>query len=178
MWVLQLESGSNYTGLLYYALCAPKIYRPNLVLLAIFSRIVSSHKKDRDLGRFWTCDLAKQAPNECFFVTRAAQGIDETRPKPTLTLTLTLTCCPLLSVQWQVWGYTEGTKEWRLEATLAGHSDWVRDAAWAPNVGLPMCTVASCGQDGKVLVWTQAEAGAPWEPTVVVELQVRANAAH
>jgi hypothetical protein len=45
-------------------------------------------------------------------------------------------------------------------------------------VGLPMCTVASCGQDGNVLVWTQAEAGAPWEPTVVVELQVRANAAH
>jgi hypothetical protein len=56
----------------------------------------------------------------------------------------------------QVWGYVEGTKEWRLEATLSGHSDWVRDAAWAPNVGLPMSTIASCGQDGKVLVWTQS----------------------
>jgi len=72
----------------------------------------------------------------------------------------------------KVWGYAEGTKEWRLEATLSGHSDWVRDAAWAPNVGLPMSTIASCGQDGKVLVWTQSEAGAAWEPTVLVELQV------
>jgi len=61
----------------------------------------------------------------------------------------------------QVWGYAEGTKEWRLEATLSGHSDWVRDAAWAPNVGLPMSTIASCGQDGKVLVWTQSVRSQP-----------------
>lgn len=82
----------------------------------------------------------------------------------------------------QVWGYAEGAKEWRLEATLSGHSDWVRDAAWAPNVGLPMSTIASCGQDGKVLVWTQSvrtppprhvprvSRGATTSPTLVLQI--------
>lgn len=38
-------------------------------------------------------------------------------------------------------------------------ADWVRDVAWAPNFGLPMNTVASAGQDGKVLVWTERQEG-------------------
>jgi len=46
-------------------------------------------------------------------------------------------------------------KKWTKEATLAGHTDWVRDVAWAPNVGLPYSTVASCSQDGRVAIWTQ-----------------------
>ena len=50
----------------------------------------------------------------------------------------------------------------RLEALLVGHEDWVRCVAWAPNLGLPMNTLASCGQDGKVLVWTQPAPNAPW----------------
>ena len=29
---------------------------------------------------------------------------------------------------------------------LAGHSDWVRDVAWAPNLGLPFNTIASASQ--------------------------------
>ena len=33
---------------------------------------------------------------------------------------------------------------------LTGHNDWVRDVAWAPNLGLPMNTIASAGQDGQV----------------------------
>jgi WD40 repeat protein len=32
------------------------------------------------------------------------------------------------------------------EASLSGHSDWVRDAAWAPNVGLPSSHIATCSQ--------------------------------
>lgn len=35
------------------------------------------------------------------------------------------------------------------------HSDWVRDVAWAPCTGLPHNMIASGGEDGQVLVWTQ-----------------------
>lgn len=38
-------------------------------------------------------------------------------------------------------------------------ADWVRDVAWAPNLGLPMSTIASAGQDGKVYVWTERSEG-------------------
>lgn len=41
---------------------------------------------------------------------------------------------------------------WEEEAggPLGGHSDWVRDVAWAPSLGLPRTTLASAGQDGQV----------------------------
>ena len=40
----------------------------------------------------------------------------------------------------------EETKEWAIEETLDGHSDWVRDVAWAPNTGLPASYIASASQ--------------------------------
>lgn len=39
-------------------------------------------------------------------------------------------------------------------------ADWVRDVAWAPNFGLPMSTLASAGQDGKAIIWTERQEGA------------------
>ena len=57
-----------------------------------------------------------------------------------------------------------------LEHTLApGHADWVRDVAWAPNLGMPKNTIASAGQDGKVLIWTQSEPAGPWAPTLLCD---------
>jgi len=48
---------------------------------------------------------------------------------------------------------TENT--WKLESTLEQvHTDWIRDVAWAPNIGLPSSTIASCSQDGTVIIWT------------------------
>lgn len=52
---------------------------------------------------------------------------------------------------------------WILEETLEGHSDWVRDVAWAPNVGLPRSYVASCGQDRRVFIWTKDGEQKKWE---------------
>lgn len=44
---------------------------------------------------------------------------------------------------------------WHEEESLPGHTDWVRDVAWAPNLGLPKSTIASAGQDGQVRpAWT------------------------
>lgn len=56
----------------------------------------------------------------------------------------------------------EGGERWTREATLSAHVDWVRDVAWSENMGLPMNTIASCGQDGKVFIWTQSEPGGAW----------------
>lgn len=47
--------------------------------------------------------------------------------------------------------------QWVEEEKLEAHSDWVRDVAWAPNVGLPVSTIASCSQVDFSLVgqlWT------------------------
>lgn len=52
---------------------------------------------------------------------------------------------------------------WILEETLDGHTDWVRDVAWAPNVGLPKSYIASCGQDRCVFVWTRDGENKKWE---------------
>ena len=35
---------------------------------------------------------------------------------------------------------------WEVEATLEAHEEWVRDVAWAPNIGLPKTYLASAGQ--------------------------------
>jgi WD40 repeat protein len=45
---------------------------------------------------------------------------------------------------------------WRAEGPpLAQHTGWVRDVAFAPNLGLPRTCVATAGQDGKVLAWIE-----------------------
>lgn len=36
--------------------------------------------------------------------------------------------------------------QWKEDQKLEGHSDWVRDVAWAPSIGLPKSIIASCSQ--------------------------------
>lgn len=74
----------------------------------------------------------------------------------------------------QVWRLNEKTGEWQQEGpALTGHSDWVRDVAWAPNLGLPSNTLASAGQDGKVLIWSEGrEASGTWTPTLLHDFKV------
>jgi len=58
--------------------------------------------------------------------------------------------------------WKEFDKEWKTEEVLEGHNDWVRDVAWAPGIGLPTNTIASCSQDQTVIIWTQSEDGTNW----------------
>lgn len=44
----------------------------------------------------------------------------------------------------------------------ASHSDWVRDVAWAPVILPNVNMVASCSEDGTVIVWSQNGQGEPW----------------
>ena len=46
----------------------------------------------------------------------------------------------------KIWGFREDTQGWAEEEVLEGHTDWVRDVAWAPNIGLPRSYIATASQ--------------------------------
>lgn len=54
------------------------------------------------------------------------------------------TCCCILPFVSPVREEEDG--QWKEEQKLEAHSDWVRDVAWAPSIGLPTSTIASCSQ--------------------------------
>eukprot|EP00842_Homolaphlyctis_polyrhiza_P004985 jgi/Hompol1/5488/HPOL_001988-RA len=60
----------------------------------------------------------------------------------------------------KIWREDNGA--WREEIVLEGHTDWVRDVAWAPSIGLPRNYLATSSQDKTVLIWTQDSPSGPW----------------
>jgi protein transport protein SEC13 len=46
----------------------------------------------------------------------------------------------------RIWTFDEEAKKWSEEDVIKGHEDWVRDVAWAPNIGLPGMHIASASQ--------------------------------
>jgi protein transport protein SEC13 len=52
----------------------------------------------------------------------------------------------------KIWGFREDTQAWIEEETLEGHTDWVRDVAWAPNIGLPRSYIATASQVRKPFI--------------------------
>ncbi|KAG7268400.1 hypothetical protein CRUP_016274 [Coryphaenoides rupestris] len=44
----------------------------------------------------------------------------------------------------KLWKEEDG--QWKEDQKLEAHSDWVRDVGWAPSIGLPTSTIASCSQ--------------------------------
>lgn len=67
----------------------------------------------------------------------------------------------------KIWSFNEQQNEWKLDEMLEGdpscrHNDWIRDVAWAPNIGLPTTSIASCSQDGIVIIWTKEETSNTW----------------
>ncbi|KAF8346409.1 protein transporter SEC13 [Amanita rubescens] len=67
----------------------------------------------------------------------------------------------------KIWGYREDTQSWVEEEILEGHTDWVRDVAWAPNIGLPRSYIATASQDKTVLIWTKDSPTSPWAKTAL-----------
>lgn len=71
------------------------------------------------------------------------------------------------------WTKSAASGQWTEDTTPLGqavsHSDWVRDVAWAPPIVPGVDVVASCSEDGTVIVWTQkdGEGSAAWEPTLL-----------
>lgn len=62
----------------------------------------------------------------------------------------------------KIWGYREDSQSWVEEEVLEGHTDWVRDVAWAPNIGLPRSYIATASQ-----VSASAMCGAPGTSCIV-----------
>lgn len=71
----------------------------------------------------------------------------------------------------KIWKYVRESDKWVDERQLDSHTDWVRDVAWAPSIGLPKWYIASCSQDKKVIIWTNSEGpnGHEWEPKVLAD---------
>lgn len=67
----------------------------------------------------------------------------------------------------KIWQFSEEHNRYVEVEQLTGHSDWVRDVAVAPSVGLERTYIASASQDRTVLVWTQDSLGAPWSKTAL-----------
>ncbi|XP_058467896.1 protein SEC13 homolog [Malaya genurostris] len=62
--------------------------------------------------------------------------------------------------------WKEEGDRWEEDKRLELHSDWVRDVAWAPNVGLPRYQIASCSQDRRVIIWTSEDLQ-NWQSTIL-----------
>jgi len=67
----------------------------------------------------------------------------------------------------KLWRFSDEKGEWEAEAELPLHSDWVRDVAFAANIGGSSSIFASCSQDKKVVVWTQAAGSSEWSHKVI-----------
>lgn len=53
----------------------------------------------------------------------------------------------------------EESDSWVTEEKLEAHTDWVRDVAWCPSVGLPISRIASCSQVMSVTIATTTSGG-------------------
>lgn len=71
----------------------------------------------------------------------------------------------------KVWKFANGS--WKMDCfpALHKHKDWVRDVAWAPNLGLPKSTIASGSEDGSVIIWTVGKEGEQWEGKVLKDFK-------
>jgi len=69
--------------------------------------------------------------------------------------------------QVRVWRFDESSNKWDSMPLPNYHTDWVRDVAWRPNAGLTSSTIASCSEDGRVVIWNQDSELKPWHPSVL-----------
>ncbi|KAG7531722.1 hypothetical protein FFLO_04164 [Filobasidium floriforme] len=65
----------------------------------------------------------------------------------------------------RIWNYKDLNGSPEIETTLNAHSDWVRDVAWAPNIGLPGEYIATCGQDRTVQIHFRPSPTSAWTST-------------
>lgn len=54
----------------------------------------------------------------------------------------------------KIWREDAHSGNWVKESQPeGGHTDWIRDVSWCPSLSLARQQIASCGQDGRVIVW-------------------------
>ncbi|CEH17554.1 wd40 repeat-like protein [Ceraceosorus bombacis] len=65
----------------------------------------------------------------------------------------------------KIWELSAEQGRWTEAEVLTGHTDWVRDVAFSPNIGLPRSYLATASQDRTVLIWTQDNPSSAWTKT-------------
>lgn len=55
----------------------------------------------------------------------------------------------------KIWRFDRYSDTWIEEDNLEAHEDWIKDVAWAPNIGLPEEQIATCSTDHKVIIWSR-----------------------
>ncbi|ESN98225.1 hypothetical protein HELRODRAFT_157480 [Helobdella robusta] len=63
--------------------------------------------------------------------------------------------------------WREDNGQWVEDQKLEMHSDWVRDVAWAPSIGIQKNIIASCSQDTCVYIWTNDGTSSTWTPKLL-----------
>ncbi|SPO37315.1 probable SEC13 - protein transport protein [Pseudozyma flocculosa] len=77
----------------------------------------------------------------------------------------------------KIWQFNDEANRYVEVESLEGHTDWVRDVAFAPNIGLPKSYLASASQDRTVLIWTQDSPTSAWTKTALNPASTSAGAA-
>jgi len=76
----------------------------------------------------------------------------------------------------RIWRMNESDGSWTEQKVFANndnaHADWVRDVAWAPSLGLPANTIASCSEDKTVIIWTEDSNGI-WKKTKTLPFKTK-----
>lgn len=67
----------------------------------------------------------------------------------------------------KIWKFDPSKNSYIEEATLEGHTDWVRDCAWSPSI-LIRSFIATASQDRTVLIWSQDKDGV-WQKQLLTE---------
>lgn len=66
----------------------------------------------------------------------------------------------------KIWQFSQEKNLWEVIEELNGHTDWIRDVTFSPNIGLPRSYLASASQDRTVIVWTK-DGDSPWTKTIL-----------
>lgn len=53
----------------------------------------------------------------------------------------------------KIFEFNSSTASFDEKYTLNGHGDWVRDVCWCPSLLNPYHLIASCSEDGGVVLW-------------------------
>jgi protein transport protein SEC13 len=74
----------------------------------------------------------------------------------------------------KIWKLDENSGQWgelaqQLLPDENYHTDWVRDVAWAPSIGLPSNIIASASEDKTVIIWQEAIESGAWKKSKVLQ---------
>ncbi|WFC94036.1 GTPase-activating protein S13 [Malassezia brasiliensis] len=114
----------------------------------------------------WSVDIVTAHPtgsNAVSWAPAVVSSTDANEAVPLVRRFATAGCDPVV----KIWEFSDEHNRYIEVDQLAGHNDWVRDVAFAPNLGLARTYLATASQDRTVVIWTQNAPGAPWTKTVL-----------